>query len=407
MSFEDLMIDDGYTDPDDYMDYLEGKADEYFDSLGPSIEDEDKIETEKLYYDVLVTPVLRSKGISDIHFVPEINSDIPEKKKVLIHVTGTFLNSETPYFGVIHPGYYAEEGDNEILSYSIEDVIIRVAENRVRFSRNGEWHVAAKKKGVWTYFLNNTNTFHLSGEQIDGYFDYPWIRNPLSEYSTVVTEEDQKNSFKDGKRVVYSIDKKLLLDGEGPFPPRPSYPFKLFDPDAPILRSLSSYIIEEETEYICDDAFRRFEKLVEITIPDSVLRIGEGAFADCIKLLEIHIPKSVLSLGAGAFSNCYSLKQVVFETDEDGPSLLRVIPSRCFSHCGFREIHLPLSIERIESWAFAGCVSLTTLRIHNPDIKIDDKAFYGCSSLMKVIVPIGSKDSFLIIFGNIVVEGVE
>lgn len=391
MSFEDHMIDDGFNDPEDYMDYLEGKADDYLDSLYSCSEDEEEDEEEKIktdifYHDILATPILHAKGISDIQFTIEIKVDSSNKVFAIIHVAGVYVDSGTPYEGIINPGYFAEETDRELLSLAIDDVVLRVAENKVRLSSNDEWHTVSKKKAVWTYILSNTNTFHLSGAPIDGYLDYPWIRDPHSRYSTVITEEDQKNSFKDNKRVVYSLDKKLLLDGEAPFPPQKGYFPRLFDRDAPILRSLSAYIIEQGTEYICDDAFRRFEELVDISIPDSVLCIGYGAFADCSNLPEIRIPKSVVSIGAQAFQSCYSLKIINFDIAEDSNKLLTTILPGTFSYCGVTEIQLPLYVESIGWNAFSHCGKLLSVIMSNSVKSIGRYAFSECVSLKTIVL---------------------
>lgn len=389
MSFEDHMIDDGFNDPEDYMDYLEGEAEDYLDSFFSSSDDEedddDKTEDDIIYHDILATPILHAKGISDIHFTAEIMVDSSNKIIAIIHVAGAYVESGTPYEGIINPGYYAEETDREFLSLAIDDVVLRVAENKVRFSRYGEWHTVAKKKAVWTYIISNSNTFHLSGVPIDGYLDYPWIRDPHSRYSTVITEEDQKNSFRDNKGVVYSLDKKLLLDGEAPFLPKKGYS-RLFDHDASILRSLSSYKIADGTEYICDNAFRRFEKLVSISIPDSVLSIGDGAFASCNKLPDIKIPKSVLFIGKKAFSGCYSLKSVLFEVADAKSKRLEFISSDTFNSCSFTEILLPNYIESIGDSAFAYCRQLYSFILPSSVKSIDVRAFDGCTSLHSIVL---------------------
>ena len=55
----------------------------------------------------------------------------------------------------------------------------------------------------------------------------------------------------------------------------------------------------------------------DVTIPDSVTRIGAGAFAGCKGLTSVTIGSGVEEIGVGAFKNCKKLKSVTFE-DEKG-----------------------------------------------------------------------------------------
>ena len=48
--------------------------------------------------------------------------------------------------------------------------------------------------------------------------------------------------------------------------------------------------------------------LKEITIPDGVIEIGDGAFEGCKSLEKITIPDSVTVIGKNAFHGCGFLK---------------------------------------------------------------------------------------------------
>lgn len=56
--------------------------------------------------------------------------------------------------------------------------------------------------------------------------------------------------------------------------------------------------------------FDREVNIKEVTLPDSLTRIGNFTFAYLSKLKTIHIPDSVTSLGIGALENCESLENV-------------------------------------------------------------------------------------------------
>ena len=70
--------------------------------------------------------------------------------------------------------------------------------------------------------------------------------------------------------------------------------------------SLMKYIILEGTKTIADEAFCNC-LLSEITIPDGMLRIGNGAFKNCQSLLCCILPDSVIEIGENAFMNCRRL----------------------------------------------------------------------------------------------------
>ncbi len=57
-------------------------------------------------------------------------------------------------------------------------------------------------------------------------------------------------------------------------------------------------------------AFFGSSNLKSITIPDSVISIGEWAFKECTGLTAITIPDSVISIGDWAFEECTSLASI-------------------------------------------------------------------------------------------------
>ncbi len=115
--------------------------------------------------------------------------------------------------------------------------------------------------------------------------------------------------------------------------------------------------------------------LRSVTLPDGLLRVGEGAFSDCPALETLVLPDTLESLGAWALRGCTSLSHILLP---DG--LLRV-GEGAFYGCALTEISLPASIVEIPDSAFNGCASLANVTSGAAIEKIGGNAFYGCTSL--------------------------
>jgi hypothetical protein len=89
------------------------------------------------------------------------------------------------------------------------------------------------------------------------------------------------------------------------------------------------------------------------SIPDSVTSIGDSAFGLCINLTGVTIPNSVVSIGDSAFDSCFNLAGVT----------------------------IPDSVITIGDSAFYFCFNLVSLTIGNSVISIGDSAFRGCEDL--------------------------
>ncbi|MBR1883931.1 MAG: leucine-rich repeat protein, partial [Clostridia bacterium] len=162
-------------------------------------------------------------------------------------------------------------------------------------------------------------------------------------------------------------------------------------------------------------AFSGYVGLKSISIPSTVTSIGNYAFSKCGSLTSISIPSTVTSIGEGAFSNCSDLTSISL------PSNLTSIGRRAFENCSsLTSISLPSTVTSIDSLAFSGCSSLTSMTVasgntvyndgngsnciiqtSNNQLKfgcqntvipttvtgIDSFAFYGCSTLTSITIP--------------------
>ena len=123
----------------------------------------------------------------------------------------------------------------------------------------------------------------------------------------------------------------------------------------------------------------------DVTVPEGVTSIGQGAFEWCHSLTSITIPDSVTSIGECAFSYCSSLTSITL------PDGLTSIGKSTFEECSrLTGITLPDSVTSIGDSAFCGCEKLTSITLPDSVTSIGDKAFCGCEKLTSVILPDGA-----------------
>ena len=171
--------------------------------------------------------------------------------------------------------------------------------------------------------------------------------------------------------------------------------------------------------------------LVAVTIPSSVVTIGEDAFSYCKGLTSITIPSSVKTIVDEAFMGCDKLETIEgcagvtsveydafygtkwYNDQEDGLVYLgsiaykykgempedteitlkngtMVIASGCFvSLSNLVSVTIPNSVVSINSSAFDECTKLENITIPNSVTTIGDEAFSDCSDMKTVTIGSG------------------
>ena len=158
-------------------------------------------------------------------------------------------------------------------------------------------------------------------------------------------------------------------------------------------RSLTSVTIPNSVSEIGESAFSSCRSLTSVTIPKSVTSIGDEAFYWCSELTSVTIPNSVTSIGSGPFARCTNLNEIIVEGGNeyycsDNGVLYNYKKTRLIQCPGTKtEFEIPNSVTQIDSGAFWGCRSLTSVTIPNSVTSIDSYAFSYCSSLTSVTIP--------------------
>ena len=131
-------------------------------------------------------------------------------------------------------------------------------------------------------------------------------------------------------------------------------------------------------------AFWGKKTLQKVLLPSTLTAIANYAFYGCTGLSSIDFPPSLTSMGAGAFSLCDSLKTIDFT----GCPLLKRIGERAFTGCSsLQRIILPVNLKKIENRLFKNCTRLESVVIPDSLTLIENEAFDGCGSLREIRFP--------------------
>lgn len=130
---------------------------------------------------------------------------------------------------------------------------------------------------------------------------------------------------------------------------------------------------------IGEKAFYSLASVVEVTIPDTVIKIDQYAFARCTELTAINLPAGLLEIGDYAFTECDKLASVNL-----GSSLVTIGEKAFWGCTALTDISLPATVEIIDAAAFWGCTALTAVEFPASVKEIGTLAYYNCTGIESI-----------------------
>ena len=127
-------------------------------------------------------------------------------------------------------------------------------------------------------------------------------------------------------------------------------------------------------------------------IPDTVVSIDYWAFDYCTGLTSITIPDSVTHIGEWAFQGCSGLTSVsvspdnrVYDSRDNCNAIIETKTNTLIVGC--QKTRIPETVTSIGKGAFFGCTGLTSITIPNSVTTISDFAFTDCMGLTSITIP--------------------
>ncbi len=174
---------------------------------------------------------------------------------------------------------------------------------------------------------------------------------------------------------------------------------------------LETISLPNTLKFISTDAFYATGQLKEITIPESVVEIGENAFTGC-QITELIIPKGLTVIKQGAINSCLELNSI--KVDEANPKYdsrnncnaiietatntlitgtttvpqgVEIIGKKAFFGLPIESITIPNSVKVIGEQSFMCCEKLKQIDFPDGLTTIGDEAFNQCMGLNTLFIP--------------------
>ena len=117
-------------------------------------------------------------------------------------------------------------------------------------------------------------------------------------------------------------------------------------------------------------------KITEINLPDSIVKINSNAFFKCSGLTKVTFNEGIVEMGSDVLRECTALETVTL------PASMTYVPNGFLQYCSnIKSIEILGQITVVNSMAFYDCANLQSIVLPNTVTEISASAFFGCANL--------------------------
>ncbi len=147
-------------------------------------------------------------------------------------------------------------------------------------------------------------------------------------------------------------------------------------------RQISTIVVEEGVTSIGSHAFYviRNACVLQVFLPDGLLRIGESAFQNQDEMRWCPLPDTIEVIEERAFSNCEIWGGEI-------PRSLATLGGGAFAGSGIQVVRLPGAVVTVPDGAFEDCKHLQVAEMAEGIVEIGSSAFIDCLQLSRVNLP--------------------